>query len=83
MVLVAHPSGQLSRPVGWGDRATASERHEGQLTRASHGADGWWPVKIIVVGGGIMGLSIALELRKRNDIEVVVLEKSVPGAEAS
>lgn len=40
-------------------------------------------MKIIVVGGGIMGLSIALELRKRNDLEVIVLEKSVPGAEAS
>ncbi|MFT3707992.1 MAG: glycine oxidase ThiO [Archangium sp.] len=41
-------------------------------------------MKIVVVGGGIMGLSIALELRKRPaDFEVTVLEKSIPGAEAS
>ncbi len=39
-------------------------------------------MKVIVVGGGIMGLSIALELRKSN-LDVVVLEKSIPGAEAS
>jgi glycine oxidase len=39
-------------------------------------------LKVIVVGGGIMGLSIAVELR-RSDLEVVVLERSIPGAEAS
>jgi glycine oxidase len=38
---------------------------------------------VVIVGGGIMGLSIALELRKRAELEVVVLEKSIPGAEAS
>lgn len=40
-------------------------------------------MKVIIVGGGIMGLSIAVELRKRDPVEVLVLEKSVPGAEAS
>lgn len=40
-------------------------------------------MKIIIVGGGIMGLSIALELRRRSELEVLVLEKSIPGAEAS
>ncbi len=40
-------------------------------------------MKVIIVGGGIMGLSIALELRKADDLEVLVLEKSIPGAEAS
>lgn len=40
-------------------------------------------MKVIITGGGIMGLSIARELRRDRSIEVVVLEKSVPGAEAS
>lgn len=36
-----------------------------------------------MIGGGIMGMSIALELRRTNDFEVTVLERSIPGAEAS
>lgn len=40
-------------------------------------------MKVIIVGGGLMGLSIAHELRRDRALEVVVLEKSVPGAEAS
>lgn len=40
-------------------------------------------MKVIIIGGGIMGMSIALELRKSNDFDVTVLEKSIPGAEAS
>lgn len=36
----------------------------------------------VIVGGGIMGTSVALELRRRG-LEVTVLERSVPGAEAS
>ncbi len=40
-------------------------------------------MNVIIVGGGIMGISIALELRKSNDLDVTVLEKSIPGAEAS
>ena len=40
-------------------------------------------MKVVIVGGGIMGLSIALELRRDPSIDVVVLEKSIPGAEAS
>lgn len=41
-------------------------------------------MKVIIVGGGIMGLSIALELRKTtHDFDVTVLERSIPGAEAS
>ena len=37
---------------------------------------------VIVVGGGLMGCSVAYRLAK-NDVRVLVLEKSVPGAEAS
>ncbi len=37
---------------------------------------------VIVVGGGLMGCSTAYRLAK-NDLRVVVFEKSVPGAEAS
>lgn len=37
---------------------------------------------VIVVGGGVMGCSIAYQLAKE-DVDVLVLEKSVPGAEAS
>lgn len=41
-------------------------------------------MKVVIVGGGIMGLSIAVELRKRGaELDVLVLEKSIPGAEAS
>ena len=37
---------------------------------------------VIVVGGGIIGLSLALSLRKR-DIKVLVVERGEPGREAS
>jgi glycine oxidase len=37
---------------------------------------------VIVVGGGLMGCSVAYRLAKE-DVQVMVLEKSVPGAEAS
>ena len=37
---------------------------------------------VIVVGGGIIGLSLSLELRKRG-LSVVVLDKGEPGQEAS
>jgi glycine oxidase len=39
-------------------------------------------MKVLIIGGGIMGMSIALELRK-SEFEVLVLERSIPGAEAS
>jgi glycine oxidase len=39
-------------------------------------------VNVVIVGGGIMGMSVAVELCTRGD-RVTVLEKSVPGAEAS
>ncbi|MCH2108059.1 MAG: glycine oxidase ThiO [Polyangiaceae bacterium] len=38
--------------------------------------------EVLIIGGGIMGTSIALELA-RHGLAVTVLEKSVPGAEAS
>ncbi len=38
---------------------------------------------MIIVGGGIMGLSIALELRRTPELDVLVLERAIPGAEAS
>lgn len=39
-------------------------------------------MNVVIVGGGIMGMSLATELAARGD-RVTVLEKSVPGAEAS
>jgi glycine oxidase len=39
-------------------------------------------VNVVIVGGGIMGMSVATELAGRG-VDVTVLEKSVPGAEAS
>ncbi|MDX2015334.1 MAG: glycine oxidase ThiO [Myxococcaceae bacterium] len=39
-------------------------------------------MKAVIVGGGIMGTSIALELAAAK-VEVTVLERSLPGAEAS
>jgi glycine oxidase len=37
---------------------------------------------VIVIGGGIIGLSVAIELRKR-DAQVLVVERGEPGREAS
>ena len=39
-------------------------------------------VNVVVVGGGVMGCAAAYELSKRG-VKVTVLERSVPGAEAS
>ncbi|MCO4769045.1 MAG: glycine oxidase ThiO [Deltaproteobacteria bacterium] len=41
-----------------------------------------WEADVLVVGGGIHGCAVALELAERGR-NVTVLEKSVPGAEAS
>ena len=38
---------------------------------------------VLVVGGGVIGCSIAWELAARHHVKVVVLERAVPGAEAS
>ncbi len=40
-------------------------------------------MKVIIVGGGVIGMSIAIELRRSKDFDVTVLERSTPGAEAS
>ncbi len=41
-------------------------------------------MRIVIIGGGIMGLSIAFELKQVTPaLEVMVLERSIPGAEAS
>jgi glycine oxidase len=39
-------------------------------------------MKVVIVGGGVMGTAIALELA-RTHIEVTVVERGIPGAEAS
>lgn len=39
-------------------------------------------MKVLIIGGGIMGTSVALEL-VRTGVQVTVLERSIPGAEAS
>lgn len=40
-------------------------------------------MRIVIVGGGVMGCATALELAGRGAREVLVLERAVPGAEAS
>src|SRR5256885_11089481 len=40
-------------------------------------------MRVVIVGGGVMGCATALELATRGVREVVVLERAVPGAEAS
>src|SRR6187402_3088447 len=40
------------------------------------------PVDVLIIGGGIMGTSAAWELA-RHGVQCLVLERSVPGAEAS
>jgi glycine oxidase len=41
------------------------------------------PVRVIVIGAGVMGSATALALSRRGVRDVVVLERAVPGAEAS
>ena len=38
---------------------------------------------VVVVGGGVIGCTVAFELAARHGVRVTVLERSVPGAEAS
>src|SRR5882724_9657247 len=40
-------------------------------------------MRIVVVGGGVMGCATALELAGRGIRDIIVLERAVPGAEAS
>ncbi|MBX3228452.1 MAG: glycine oxidase ThiO [Labilithrix sp.] len=40
-------------------------------------------MRVVVIGGGVMGCATALELARRGVRDVVVLERAVPGAEAS
>jgi glycine oxidase len=40
-------------------------------------------MRIVIVGGGVMGCATALELANRGIRDIVVLERAVPGAEAS
>ncbi len=40
-------------------------------------------MRIVIVGGGVMGCATALELAQRGAKDVVLLERAVPGAEAS
>ena len=40
-------------------------------------------MRIVIVGGGVMGCATALELARRGVKDVMVLERAVPGAEAS
>jgi glycine oxidase len=40
-------------------------------------------MRIVVIGAGVMGCSVALSLSERGAREVIVLERAVPGAEAS
>lgn len=40
-------------------------------------------MRVVIVGGGVMGCATALELAQRGVKDIVVLERAVPGAEAS
>jgi glycine oxidase len=40
-------------------------------------------MRIVIIGGGVMGCATALELAGRGERDIVVLERAVPGAEAS
>jgi len=40
-------------------------------------------MRVVIVGGGVMGCATAIELAARGAREVTVLERAVPGAEAS
>ncbi|MDB4935317.1 MAG: Glycine oxidase ThiO [Labilithrix sp.] len=40
-------------------------------------------MRIVIVGGGVMGCATALELARRGVRDIIVLERAVPGAEAS
>lgn len=40
-------------------------------------------VKVIVIGGGVMGAATALALARRGVEDIIVIERAVPGAEAS
>jgi len=40
-------------------------------------------MRIVIVGGGVMGCATALELANRGVRDIIVLERAVPGAEAS
>ena len=40
-------------------------------------------MRIVIVGGGVMGCATALSLSQRDVTDIVVLERAVPGAEAS
>lgn len=40
-------------------------------------------MRIVIVGGGVMGCATALELANRGARDVILLERAVPGAEAS
>jgi len=40
-------------------------------------------MRVVIVGGGVMGCATALELANRGVKDIIVLERAVPGAEAS
>lgn len=40
-------------------------------------------MRIVIVGGGVMGCATALELAQRGAKDIVMLERAIPGAEAS
>jgi glycine oxidase len=40
-------------------------------------------MRVVIIGGGVMGCATALELTKHGVKEIVLLERAVPGAEAS
>jgi glycine oxidase len=52
-------------------------RYDAAMQQTPTGGD------VVVVGGGVIGCSVAYELAARHSARVVVLERAVPGAEAS
>ena len=41
------------------------------------------PVRVVIIGAGVMGCATALELSRRGVRDIILLERAVPGAEAS
>lgn len=69
--------------IGAGWRGSYNKRYAGQVTKVTV----FYNVEmknwdVIIIGGGIIGLSLSIELRKK-DASVLVVERGEPGREAS
>ena len=70
----------LKRPQGWVARSVRGFCRQDRRQRFYNGSVKTWDV--IIVGGGIIGLSLSIALRKRG-ASVLLVERGEPGREAS